>query len=67
MFAKGTGSQDGLDFCYHAWVDIGISKGRDRFLTFIDDPPSGKNSLFLSFMVNILVLLISLKILRRHN
>jgi hypothetical protein len=48
IFPKGAGSQDRLDVCYHAWVDIGISKSRDRFLTFIDDAPSGKNSFFQS-------------------
>ncbi len=30
---KGTGSQDGLEFCRHAYLDLGpkYSKGRDSF------------------------------------
>ncbi len=47
----GTRSRDGSDFCWHAWVYIGINEGRFRFLPFSVAIPSGKNYSYI-FAVN---------------
>jgi hypothetical protein len=43
---KETGSEDGLNFCGHACVDLDINKDRKRILPFLDAPPSA-NRYFL--------------------
>ncbi len=35
---KGTGSPDGYGFCWHVWLDLGLSKGRGWFRDFLGAP-----------------------------
>jgi hypothetical protein len=35
---KGTGSPDGLGFSWHIWIDLGLKKGRGRFLNLLGAP-----------------------------
>ncbi len=35
---KGTGSQDGLGFSWHIWIDLGLKKGRGWFLNCLGAP-----------------------------
>ncbi len=44
---KGTGSRDGLELGCHAWVDLGLRKGRGRFLNFSYVPNVRKKFIFL--------------------
>ncbi len=35
---KGTGSPDGYGFCWHVWLDLGLSKARGWFWNFFEAP-----------------------------
>jgi hypothetical protein len=47
---KGPGSRDGLKLSFHAWVDLDLKMGRNRFLNFSDAPipEEEKNYLFFA-------------------